>query len=92
MEGSGTLARTDELARVRSMLSRDRFSAVVLGGEPGIGKTTLWRAEVEDAERRGVLVLRARPTEAESALLEQVLFHLHLHYARTLEGQKKSGG
>jgi hypothetical protein len=31
-------------------------------------------------------------TEAESALLDQVLFNLHLHYARTLEGQRKSGG
>jgi hypothetical protein len=35
---------------------------------------------------------RGNLTEAESALLEQVLFQLHLHYARTLEGQKKSGG
>jgi hypothetical protein len=31
-------------------------------------------------------------TEAESSLLDQVLFNLHLHYARTVEGQKKSGG
>lgn len=30
--------------------------------------------------------------EAESALLDQVLFNLHLHYVRTLEGQEKSGG
>lgn len=68
MGSSGTVARADELARVRSTLSSDRFSAVVLSGEAGIGKTTLWRAEVEDAERRGTLVLRARPTEAESRL------------------------
>jgi hypothetical protein len=31
-------------------------------------------------------------TEAEAALLEQVLFSLHLHYARAVENQKKSGG
>jgi len=28
----------------------------------------------------------------ESALLEQVLFNLRIHYVRTAEGQKKSGG
>ena len=31
-------------------------------------------------------------TEAEAALLEQVLFSLLLHYVRAVEGQKKSGG
>jgi len=31
-------------------------------------------------------------TEAESALLEQVLFSLRTHYVRAVEGQKKSGG
>lgn len=31
-------------------------------------------------------------SEAESALLDQVLFNLRLHYVRTVEGQKKSGG
>jgi hypothetical protein len=31
-------------------------------------------------------------TEAETALLEQVLFSLRMHYVRAVEGQKKSGG
>lgn len=31
-------------------------------------------------------------SEQESALLEQVLFNLRIHYVRTAEGQKKSGG
>ncbi len=31
-------------------------------------------------------------TEAEAALVEQVLFSLRMHYVRTVEGQKKSGG
>lgn len=31
-------------------------------------------------------------TEAEAALLEQVLFSLRMHYVRAVEGQKKSGG
>jgi hypothetical protein len=31
-------------------------------------------------------------SEQESSLLEQVLFNLRIHYVRTAEGQKKSGG
>ena len=31
-------------------------------------------------------------TEAEAALVEQVLFSLRMHYVRAVEGQKKSGG
>lgn len=31
-------------------------------------------------------------SEQEAALLEQVLFNLRIHYVRTAEGQKKSGG
>lgn len=43
-------------------------SALVLGGEPGIGKTTLWRAVVEQARQRGFRVLAARPAAAEAQL------------------------
>jgi hypothetical protein len=35
---------------------------------------------------------KANLTDAEAALLEQVLFSLHMHYVRVVEGQKKSGG
>lgn len=31
-------------------------------------------------------------TEAESSLLDQVLYNLHIHYVRAVEEQKKSGG
>jgi len=31
-------------------------------------------------------------TEAESTLLDQVLYNLRIHYVRAMEGQKKSGG
>jgi len=31
-------------------------------------------------------------TEAESSLLEQVLYNLRIHYVQAMEGQKKSGG
>lgn len=35
---------------------------------------------------------KANLTDAETALLEQVLFSLHMHYVRAVEGGKKSGG
>lgn len=43
-------------------------SALVLFGDPGIGKTTLWEAGLKAAEARGYLVLSARASEAEVAL------------------------
>ncbi|HST17778.1 MAG TPA: AAA family ATPase [Gaiellaceae bacterium] len=42
--------------------------AVVLQGEAGIGKSTLWLAGVDDARERGWRVLSSRPAEAELAL------------------------
>jgi ATP/maltotriose-dependent transcriptional regulator MalT len=46
----------------------DRPSALVVDGEAGIGKTTLWLAAVEQARERGCHVLSARPAAAESRL------------------------
>ena len=43
-------------------------SALVVEGEPGIGKTTLWLHGVEQARERGSLVLSARSAAAESVL------------------------
>ncbi len=42
--------------------------AVVLEGEAGIGKSTLWRAGIEAARERGMRVLAAQPAEAERGL------------------------
>ncbi len=41
---------------------------LVIEGEPGIGKTTLWRRGVSVAERSGMRVLALRPGEAERPL------------------------
>ncbi|MDT5005002.1 MAG: hypothetical protein QOJ24_2178 [Mycobacterium sp.] len=41
-------------------------SGLVLEGEAGIGKTTLWLTAVEQARERGFRVLSAQPAEAES--------------------------
>ena len=41
-------------------------AALVVEGEPGIGKTTLWLEAVDQAVERGFHVLSACPGEAES--------------------------
>ena len=46
----------------------DGASALVLEGDAGMGKTTLWEAGVDGARGRGLLVLRARAAEGEIAL------------------------
>src|SRR5215469_5744412 len=45
-----------------------RPEILVLEGEPGIGKTTLWLAAVEQARQRGFRVLSCRPSAAEAQL------------------------
>src|SRR5579871_6911336 len=47
--------------------------SLLLSGEAGIGKTTLWRAGVESAKARGLRVLTAAPAEAERSLSYAVL-------------------
>jgi len=42
--------------------------ALVLTGEEGIGKTTLWGAVLSRAQERGFRVLSARPVESEATL------------------------
>lgn len=42
--------------------------ALVMEGEAGIGKTTLWEAAIARAERNGMRVLRCRPAESEARM------------------------
>ena len=42
--------------------------ALLLSGEPGIGKTILWEAGVDEAAARGYRVLTHRSVEAEAGL------------------------
>jgi DNA-binding CsgD family transcriptional regulator len=62
--------RDDELAAVRTFVGGDGsgFAALVLAGEAGIGKSTLWLAGVEAARAQGLRVLASRPAEAEHGL------------------------
>ncbi|MGO4446286.1 AAA family ATPase [Mycobacterium sp. 2YAF39] len=48
-------------------------SALLIEGEPGIGKTTLWLAAVEQATARGFRVLSTRAAAAESVLAHTAL-------------------
>lgn len=62
------IGRDRELAAVEALLDRSASGALLLEGEPGIGKTTLWRAAVEAAGARGFRVLAAQPGEREESL------------------------
>ena len=63
------VGREQELAAIDEfLLALGASGAVVVEGEPGIGKTTVWQATVEGAEERGFRVLRAAPAQSEAEL------------------------
>jgi len=61
------VGREEELASIAAWLESGR-TAMVLDGEAGIGKSTLWAAGVSFARDQGARILESRPTEAERAL------------------------
>ncbi len=62
------VGREDELAALAQFLSRDDWPrTLLLEGEPGAGKTTLWEYAVDSAGER-FRVLSARPLEIEGKL------------------------
>jgi len=66
------VGRDEELSALSAVLDRraagDGPIAIALEGEAGIGKSTLWRAAVEDARARGLRVLSTRAAESERSL------------------------
>jgi DNA-binding CsgD family transcriptional regulator len=64
------VGRDEELASLYAFVEEAHAgpAALVLEGEAGIGKSTLWLAGVEHARRQGFRVLSSRPTEAERSL------------------------
>ena len=64
------IGRAAELRAVERFADAARTSpaALVVEGEPGIGKTTLWEAGIEAARARGLRVLQARASSAEARL------------------------
>jgi DNA-binding NarL/FixJ family response regulator len=71
------LGRSEELGAITRFVADDRpsVSALVLEGDAGIGKTTLWREAVRLARRRS-LVLMSHPSQPEMRLAFAVLHDL----------------
>lgn len=69
------IGRDAELSVVQAFLDRspERLTALVLEGEAGIGKSTLWLAGVAAARERSFRVLISRPAETERMLANLVL-------------------
>jgi DNA-binding CsgD family transcriptional regulator len=69
------IGRDAELSVVQAFLDRpaDGFRALILEGEAGVGKSTLWQAGVAAARERSFRVLTSRPAEAERTLAYVVL-------------------
>jgi hypothetical protein len=70
MPADGVIGREQELAAVASLLDRTRegSAGLVLTGEAGVGKTTIWRAGIEGARERSFRVLSASPVAAETTM------------------------
>ncbi len=64
------VGREEELAALHAFVGEvpEGPAALVLAGDAGIGKSTLWLAGVEHARERGLRVLSSRPAEAERRL------------------------
>ena len=70
MNPGSVVGRERELTAVGAFLMAvpDGPRALLVEGEAGIGKTTVWLAAVRAAGDRGFRVLQARPAESESRL------------------------
>lgn len=62
------VGREEELAQIDAFLAREGPRALLLEGEAGIGKTTLWRTGIERARAGGYRVLACSPSGAEATL------------------------
>src|SRR5687768_18281698 len=69
------VGRDEELGVVRAFFADPVRTprALVLEGDAGIGKSTLWRAGVEAARELGFRVLVSRPPEGEQGLVHSPL-------------------
>ena len=70
MEARQALGRARELKRLGRFLAGagEGFATLVISGEAGIGKTTLWEEALGEADARGYVVLRCRAAEQEETL------------------------
>jgi DNA-binding CsgD family transcriptional regulator len=67
---TAVVGREAELAAIEEALAEGRsgFTALVLEGDAGIGKTAVWRAGFERATRAGYRVLSCRAVQSEARL------------------------
>jgi DNA-binding CsgD family transcriptional regulator len=67
---TGIVGREAELEAVRRFLDGmpDRAAGLLIEGDAGIGKTTIWEAAVESCGSRGWTVLAARPAASETGI------------------------
>src|SRR5687768_12515024 len=64
----GRQGELDELEGFLDAVADEGSRLVLLSGQAGIGKTTLWNAAIESANEHGYRVVTARPTEVETGL------------------------
>src|SRR5947209_522637 len=67
---AGVVGRQTELQGIGTFLDsiNGGSGALILYGEAGIGKTTLWQEGIAEARRRGYAVLVSRPAQSEAKL------------------------
>lgn len=67
---SSVIGRNSELGEIEAWLTgaEGEPPALIVEGEPGIGKTTVWREAVRRARALGMWVLECRPAESELKL------------------------
>ena len=75
LEPRGVFGRGRELGAVAAFLDGlpSGPSGLLLEGEAGIGKTTVWAAGIADAAARTFLVLSSRATESEATLSRRLV-------------------
>jgi DNA-binding CsgD family transcriptional regulator len=75
--GTEIVGRDKELQALSSFLEQSAYpGALLVQGDPGIGKTTLWRAGVDAARELSYVVLRASPSEKEATFSYSVVSDL----------------
>ncbi len=72
------VGRGQEVAEIDRFLDRSKtgLHSLLLSGQAGIGKTTLWKAALSHAVAHGFRVLACRPTEVETQLSFSALVDL----------------
>src|SRR5215831_6551168 len=75
---TAVIGRESEVGAIEDFLERaaDGPRALVLSGEPGIGKTLLWETGIRASEKHFARVLSCRGVEAEASLAFAALSEL----------------